>query len=229
MSLSIPVLSQAAKEATIQPGVKARIILQSRLSSKLNEVDDPISAVLDEPVYVDGQLVLPRATEFRGRVTAVKPAGRAMKNGQIGILFDRIIMNWGEEPISVQFTSIDDWDKDEKLKSDEEGNVDGKRDGRRTAENVALGGTIGGAGAGVLILTGGGGRGAAALGGAGLAGGLLTGLLLTKGGDIQVRPGAVFRLQFVKPLTLPVIYQPGAIPRPIEQERKSGDGAAKEG
>ncbi|HSO74383.1 MAG TPA: hypothetical protein VLU47_06065, partial [Blastocatellia bacterium] len=72
-------------------------------------------------------------------------------------------------------------------------------------------GGIGGAGAGVILLSGGGGvAGAAALGG-----GLLAGLFMTKGGEVRVNPGAIFRVKFVKPITLPVIGEPGSSPRPI--------------
>src|SRR5215510_13549177 len=81
------VRSQTAREATIQPETKAKIVLQTRLSSKLSEVGDPVTAVLDEPIYVDNLLVLPRGTEFHGRVTQVKAAGRAQKQASIGIIF----------------------------------------------------------------------------------------------------------------------------------------------
>ena len=65
-----------------------------------------------------------------------------------------------------------------------------------------------------MILSGGGlGAGAGALGG-----GLLAGLLLTKGGEVVVNPGAVFRVKFVKPVTLPVSQQTGAAPRSIQQD-----------
>ena len=83
--------AQAAREATIQPETKAKIILQSRLSSKLSEVGDPVTAVLDEPIYVDGQLVLPRGAEFHGRVTQVTPAKRGQKGGNIGLAFERVV------------------------------------------------------------------------------------------------------------------------------------------
>ena len=66
---AVPARSQAAKEATIEAETKAKLVLQSRLSSKLSEPGDPITAVLDEPLSVNGQLVLPRGTEFMGRVT----------------------------------------------------------------------------------------------------------------------------------------------------------------
>src|ERR1043166_8123085 len=68
--------AQAAHEVTIEPETKAKLILQTRLSSKLSEVGDPITAVLDEPLYVGNDLVVPRGTEFHGRVTRVKAAGR---------------------------------------------------------------------------------------------------------------------------------------------------------
>ena len=189
---------QAAREATIQPETKAKIVLQSRLSSKLSEVGDPVTAVLDEPIYVDGQLVVPRGTEFRGRVTQVTPARRGQKQGSIALAFEHIAMSWGDEPVAVVVTAVDDWDKNEKLSADSEGKVKGGHRGDKTAENVQRGGTIGGAGA--------------------LGGGLLVGLLLTKGGEVVVAPGAIFRVKFVKPLTLPVIQQPGATPRTIQQD-----------
>lgn len=215
MALSaLPVFSQAAREATIETETKAKVILQSRLSSKLSEPGDPIRAVLDEPIYVKAQLVLPRGTEFVGRVTQVTPAKRPQKQGSIGIAFERISLSWGEEAVSVVVTAVDDWDKNEKLNADSEGKVKGGHSGERTAENVMRGGAIGGAGAGAVILSGGGGG----VGAASLGGGLLAGLFLTKGGEVVVNPGAVFRVKFVKPVTLPVIQQAGTSPRSIQQD-----------
>jgi len=211
---AVPARPQAAREATIPTETKAKTILQTRLSSKLSEAGDPVTAVLEEPIYVDGQLVLPRGTEFRGRVTQVTPAKRGQKSGSIAIAFERVSMSWGDEPVSVVVTSVDDWDKNEKLNADSEGKVKGGHRGDATARNVERGGGIGGAGAGVIVLSGGGlGAGAGALGG-----GLLAGLLLTKGGEVVVAPGAIFRVKFVKPLTLPVVQPSGPGPRSIQQD-----------
>jgi hypothetical protein len=210
-----PARSQAAREATIEAETKAKIILQSRLSSKLSEVGDPVTAVLDEPLSVNGQVVLPRGTEFVGRVTQVTAARRGQKGGSIAIAFEKLAMPWGDEAVSVVVTAVDDWDKNEKLNADSEGKVKGGHRGDATARNVERGGGIGGAGAGVVLLSGGGlGAGAGVLGG-----GLLAGLLLTKGGEVVVNPGAVFRVKFVKPVTLPVSQQTGAAPpRSIQQD-----------
>jgi hypothetical protein len=209
-----PAYSQAAREATIEPETKVKIVLQTRLSSKLNEVGDQLSAVLEQPLFVNGLLVLPRGTEFHGRVTSVTPAKRGQKAASIAIAFERIAMPWGQEPVSLALTAIDDWDKDEKRKADEEGKVSGGHRGEKTADNVYKGGKIGGLGAAAVILSGG----SLGVGGAAIGGGLLGGLLLTKGGEVQVGPGAIFRVKFVKPITLPVIQQPGSSPRPIQQD-----------
>ena len=212
----LPVLSysQAAREATVEPETKAKVVLQTRLSSKLSEVGDHVSVVLDEPIYVDGQLVIPRGTELHGRVTQVAPARRGQKAATISIAIERLAMPWGEEPVSVIITAIDDWDKNEKLKAHEEGKVSGGHRADATADNVLRGGGIGGAVAGAVILAGGGG----AAGAAALGGGLLAGLFMTKGGEVQVNPGAIFRVKFVKPITLPVIGPPSSSPRPIQQD-----------
>jgi hypothetical protein len=205
---------QAAREATIEPETKAKLVLQSRLSSKLNEVGDRISAVLEEPVYVDDKLVVPRGTEFHGRVTSVTPAKRGQRAASLAIAFERMAMSWGEEPVSIVVTAIDDWDNNEKRRADDEGKVSGGHRGDKTADNVYRGGKIGALGGAAVILSGG----SLGAGGAAIGGGLLGGLLLTKGGEVQVNPGAVFRVKFVKPITLPVIEQPGRSPRPIQQD-----------
>lgn len=211
---SVSARTQAAREATIQPDTKVKLVLQTRLSSKLSEVGDHVVAVLDEPVYVDDQLVLARGTEFHGRVTQVQAARRGQKAATMSFAFERVTMPWGDEPVFLAVTGVDDWDKNEKIKANDEGKVTGGHRGEKTAENVYRGGGIGGAGAGVVLLSGGG----AAAGAATLGGGLLAGLLLTKGGELQMNPGAIFRMKFVKPLTLPVMSQSGRAPRPIQQD-----------
>ena len=211
---SVSAKAQAAHEVTIEPETKAKLVLQTRLSSKLSEVGDPVTAVLDEALYVNNQLVIPRGTEFRGRVTQVSPARRGQKAATMALAFERVSMPWGDEPVFITLAGIDDWDKNEKLKADSEGKVSGGHSGKRTAENVYRGGGIGGAGAGVILLSGGGG----AAGAGALGGGLLAGLLLTKGGEVYLQPGAIFRVKFVKPFSVPVSQPPAASPRPIQQD-----------
>ncbi|HYV02947.1 MAG TPA: hypothetical protein VFB82_00075 [Blastocatellia bacterium] len=220
---SAPAFSQAGREATIEPETKARLVLQSHLSSKLNEPGDSVSATLEEPVYVNGEMVLPRGVEFRGRVTQTGKAGKAQKNGRLAIVFEHILMPWGEVEAPVAITAIDDWSSDQKLKANDEGKVNGSRSGRRTADNVETGAVIGTYGAISTVLLGGPDEAA----GGGIAGAMLGALLLTKGGDVRVSPGAIFRMKFVKPVTLPVIQPAGSSPRTNQPSNSESKEPAK--
>jgi hypothetical protein len=216
---------QAAQEATIQPETKARLVLQSNLSSKLNEVGDTFTATLAEPVFADGnrlgaQMVMARGTEFHGRITAVSPAARPQRGATMTIVFDSVSMPWGEEPVAVMLTTMDDWSKDQKLKADDEGKVNGGHSGDRTLRNVERGGHLGSMGAGAVILLGratGAGPGAYGAGGGAIAGGMLAGVLMTKGDEVRLGSGTTFRVKFVKPMSLPIIRQPGAY-RPASRD-----------
>jgi hypothetical protein len=223
---AVNALPQAAQEATLPSGTTAQLVLKDHLSSKLNEVGDTFAAELKEPAYADGHLVLPRGAEFLGRITQVKPASRMEQSSQMTIVFDSVVVPWGEEQVSLMLTAIDDWNKDQKLKADDEGKVKGGHSGDATLRNVERGGRLGSLGAGSVILIGrgaGAGPGVLAAGGGAIAGGMLGGVLMTKGDDVRLSPGTMFRVRFVKPLTLPVVRQQGQPQsRPQTDERSSG-------
>lgn len=209
---TIPAYSQARREATIEVGTKTRLVLQSKLSSKLNEVGDPVLATLDEPIHVNGLLIMPRDAVFQGRVTSVKPAGRSQKSAQMSIVFDKVLTPWGDEAVGVVLTAIDDWDNNKKLRADSEGKVDGGHRGKETVDNVIRGGAIGAMGAGARRATRSVSQGKSGPGGVAIGAGMVGGLLLTKGGEVRLSPGAILRIEFAKSLTLPVTEDPGRIP-----------------
>jgi len=196
--------AQSSDRIEVGQGMSVRLALQTPLSSKLNELGDPVRAVLYDDLLIDGNLVLDRGTEFLGQITRIKPAGRAQKQAEMAITFDRIKISYGLEEISTLITAIDDYASDRKLKGDEEGVVRGGRDGRRTVENVYRGGTLGSLGAGAIILIGRSG-GAATAGGIAIAGGMVAGLMLSRGSEIRLQPGTIFRVEFERPITLPVL------------------------
>jgi hypothetical protein len=185
----------------IPEGKLAKLSLQTRLSSKLSEINDEVIAVLYEPVRSeDGRVAIARGTEFIGRVTQVQAAKRPQKEATMTVVFDTMRMSYGTEKVSVTIVAIDDYANDEKLKSkNDEGKVGGGRSGGRTARNAGIGGGIGGLG-GTII-------GAAGAGLGGLAGGIgagvLGGVLMTKGNDIRLEPGTILRIKFERPVNLP--------------------------
>jgi hypothetical protein len=193
-------------EITIAEGVQAKLSLQTQLSSKINEVNDEVIAVLYEPVRSqDGRVAIPRGTEFVGRVTQVQPAKKPQKQATMTIVFDTMRMPYGTEKVATVVTAIDDYANDEKLKSkDDEGKVSSGRSGGRTARNAGIGGGLGGV-AGIIIGAAGGGlAGVAGAIGVGAAGGVL----MTKGNDIRLQPGTILRVRFERPISLPAFDVP---------------------
>jgi hypothetical protein len=187
---------------TIAEGTPAKISLQTKLSSKINEVGDEVLGVLYEPVRgSDGRIAIPRGAEFVGRVTQVKAAKKPQKEATMTIIFETMRMPYGIEKIATTITAIDDYANDEKLRSkNEEGQVGGGRSGSRTARNAGIGGSLGALG-GLVLGRGGAGIGAVA-GAIGVGAG--TGVLVTKGDDIKLEPGTIFRVRFDREIALPV-------------------------
>jgi hypothetical protein len=189
--------------ALVMEGTLARVSLQTQLSSKISEVGDEVIGVLYEAVRgADGRVVVPRGTEFIGRVTQVQAAKRPQKQATMTINFETMRMSYGTEKISTIVTAIDDYANDEKYKSkDDEGKVGAGRNGGRTAKNAGVGGGLGSLG-GVLVGAAGGGIGAI-IGAIGV--GAAGGVLMTKGNDIKLQPGTVLRIRFERPVNLPAL------------------------
>lgn len=202
------------KEAIIQPDTKARLTLQSRINSKLSETGDVVTATLTEPIYIDGQQVLPRGVEFVGRIVKVSRAKRGQRSSNLAISFEQIVTKAGAIPIDAQVTAIDDWDNEETLKGDSAGKLKGGHRGEKTIENMRKGSQIGFstgiAGAAIGGAVGASGLGVLGIGGFSVAGGMIAGLLFTKGSEIRIAPGAILRIKFLKPITLPVIANASA-------------------
>jgi hypothetical protein len=190
-----------SNNVTIPEGKLAKLSLQTRLSSKLSEVNDEVTAVLYEPVRgEDGRVVIDRGTEFFGRVTQVQAAKRPQKEATMTVVFDTMRMPYGTEKVSVTIVAIDDYVHDDKLKSkDDEGKVGGGHSGGRTAKNAGRGGGLGSIG-GIIGVAAGGGVGV--LAGA-IGAGAVGGVLVTKGNDIKLEPGTILRIKFERAVTLP--------------------------
>lgn len=191
----------ASNDLVVAEGAVAKLSLQTQLSSKLSEVGDQVTAIVYEPVRdKDGNVAIPRGTEFYGRVTQVQAAKRPQKQATLTLVFDRMRMAYGEEKVSVTITAIDDYGNDRKLKSqNDEGKVGGGKAGGRTVENAGKGAGLGSLG-GLIGIAAGGGIGTLATAvGVGAAGGVL----MTKGNDIKLEPGTILRIRFERPLTVP--------------------------
>jgi hypothetical protein len=162
---------------TLKPGTVITARTSQFLSSDKNKPGDSFSAVLEQPVVVDGWVVARRGQTVLGRVAIAKKAGRIKGTSQLGIELSELVLVDGQQlPIRSQ------------LLQDTGGTSKG-RDAAATATTTAMGAAIGGAANGGE----GAGIGAAIGAGAGLAG-----VLLTRGRATMIPPetSLTFQLQY---------------------------------
>ncbi len=194
------ILCQESDKLTIPAGTKFKTRLETPISSKLSEVGDTIIVTLLEPMAIDAQHVLPRGTEMTGKVTFVKRAGKVKGRAEVYALINELTTNYGSEPIYVSIDAADDVADDEKIRTDEEGKLKSNKDLGDDLEDATKGASLGSlASTPVAIATGSVGASIA-----GPAAGAIVGLLLSRGKEVRLPAGTVFRMKFDKELTVPV-------------------------
>jgi type IV secretion system protein VirB10 len=196
----VRVLCQDTDKLTIPSGTKFKTRLETPISSKLSEVGDTIIVTLLEPMAIDAQHVLPRGTEMTGKVTFVKRPGKVKGRAEVYALINELTTNYGSEPIHVSIDAADDVANDEKIRTDEEGKLKSNNNLGDDLEDATRGASLGSlATTPVAIATDSVG---AAI--AGPAVGAIAGLLLSRGKEVRLPVGTVFRMKFDKDLTVPV-------------------------
>lgn len=184
---------------TVQAGTRFKASLQTPVSTKLSEAGDLLYWTLYEPLRIDEEHVLPRGMELSGRVTFVKRPGRVKGKAQLYALMDGLETHYGTEAISVSVDAADDIAGDEKIRTDEEGKLKANRGIGHDLGKAERGASIGTmASVPIAITTGS--LGAAI---AGPVAGAIVGILLTRGKEIRLPAGTVFRMKFVQDLAIP--------------------------
>ena len=196
----VRVLCQDTDKLTIPSGTKFKTRLETPISSKLSEVGDTIIVTLLEPMAIDSQHVLPRGTEMTGKVTFVKRPGKVKGRAEVYALINELTTNYGSVPIHVSIDAADDVANDEKIRTDEEGKLKSNNNLGDDLEDATRGASLGSlATTPVAIATDSVG---AAI--AGPAVGAIAGLLLSRGKEVRLPVGTVFRMKVDKDLTVPV-------------------------
>jgi hypothetical protein len=166
---------------TLKPGTVITARISQLLSSNKNKPGDSFSAVLEQPVVVDGWVVARRGQTVLGRVAIAQKAGRIKGTSKLGIELSELVLVDGQQlPIRSQ------------LLQDTGATAKG-RDAAATATTTAMGAAIGGAASGGE----GAGIGAAIGAGAGLAG-----VLLTRGRPTLIPPETSLTFQLRNPVAI---------------------------
>ena len=93
---------------TVPAETEAAVTMLSGLHTRFSQVNDPVTAQLQQAVYVDGQIALPPGSLLNGKVTRVQLAGRMHRPAELGFRFESITLPDGEtEPISAVLAALD--------------------------------------------------------------------------------------------------------------------------
>lgn len=208
-------LGQSQDRSLVIPvGTEIQLTLRDPVSSKLSEPGDEVLATVRRDVIVDGIRLLNAGTEMVGRVTLAEPAKRPFKGGRLHITFDRIRIEGQEQKLSAVIKSASDFTRDEKVKSDGEGTLNGGKDGGKVLQNVGTAAGVGYIGVTIAILAGaasqgGGGigyggisQGGAIAGASILGGSAVAGVFMTKGKEVRLDEKTIIRLKLERPLSV---------------------------
>jgi hypothetical protein len=94
----------------VPAGTELHIRLRDTVSSYGSKQDDPILAIVIQPVEVDGQIVLPLNTELRGKIARVRRIGIGLSHevALLDLRFDTLLVPGGKpEPLVGQVAAVD--------------------------------------------------------------------------------------------------------------------------
>jgi hypothetical protein len=166
---------------TLPAGTVVRVRVDEWLSSERNVIGDTFSAVLDQPIVVDGWVVARRGQAETGRVSTVKRAGRVSGTSQLGIDLPELTLVDGQQlPLQTQLFQTSA--------------------GTSHGQDAAVIGTTTGVGAAIGAIADRG-VGAAIGAGAGAAAGII-GVLSTRGRPTEIPPETVLSFRLQAPVTI---------------------------
>ena len=142
-----------SSDISLPNGTQLVVKLTNTLSTKGSEEGDPWAGKVAEPVFAGGQEVVPADSTVRGRVTFVKPAGRATGRGEMRLVAETIsVPEQGTFTIVAQLQNAQD--NSGTTVKDGEGTVEGPgKSAKQAAKEAGIGAAVG---AGVGEITRGG-------------------------------------------------------------------------
>ncbi len=167
---------------TVPTGTRLTVRTVDAIDSDRNRVGDKFAATLDEPLYVNELLVVPKGADVYGRLEEAQEAGHLAGKAQLKLSLTGMVVNGQTFAISTG-----DYD------------ISGKSRTANTAKKVGGGAAVG-AVIGAIV---GGGKGAAV--GAGVGAGAGTAVqIATKGDQVHVPSETLLEFALDQPVTIPV-------------------------
>jgi hypothetical protein len=180
---------------TLPAGAVIPVRIQQWLSSDQNHAGETFSAVLDQPLIVNGWVVARRGQSVVGRIVLAQKAGHGNSESKLGIeLSDLTIVDGQQLPVSTQLI--------QNSRARSQG-----RDAATIGGTTALGAIIGG--------VAGGGSGAAIGAAAGIGAGIAA-VMATPGRPTIIRPEELLTFQIQAPVNISTSQSQVAF-RPVSQ------------
>ena len=179
---STPAAVMSADRVSVPTGTRLTIRTIDSIDSDRNRVGDKFAATLDQPLYVNDVLVVPKGADVYGRLEEAKEAGHLAGKAQLRLSLTGIVINGQTYALST---------------GDYE--LSGKSRTANTAKKVGGGAAVG-ALIGAMV---GGGKGAAI--GAGVGAGAGTAVqVATQGDQVHVPSETLLEFALDQPVTIPV-------------------------
>lgn len=99
-----PSQSLFQSDAKLPEGATISVTLRNPVSSATAHTGDTFSAIVDEPLIVDGQILVPRGTMATGRVLEAKNSGSLLEPGYFRIVL--LSLNLAPRPVAIETSSI---------------------------------------------------------------------------------------------------------------------------
>lgn len=168
------------KPVVIPAGTIFDVVINQGLGSKSSKTGDKFSATLENPVSIDGKIVVPKSSTAKGTVVEAKAKGKVKGEARLKLALTSITINGTSYTISTSMSENTSKGK-------------GKRTAATTGGGAAVGAVIGGIAGGGKGAAIGAGVGA----GAGFAGGAMTG-----NSQIELPAETSLSFQLASPITL---------------------------
>jgi|SRR5579863_2654250 len=92
---------QQQQPVVLPVGTPVTVRLQTPVSSAASEAGEIFDAVLDEPLMIDGQTVVPRGAQVHGKVTIAQHSGRLSHPGELGLTLVSVSLGNQDLPLET--------------------------------------------------------------------------------------------------------------------------------
>jgi len=96
-----PAPAPAEPTLTIPAGSRIRVRLARTLSTRYDRAGERFTAYLDEPIVSGDRVIVPKGTEFQGRVTEARNSGRLRGRAYLGLTLVSFRLNGETYPVTT--------------------------------------------------------------------------------------------------------------------------------